>query len=351
MLDTTHRFLLVVLLFFDISLLSNTSHIQDYIMKQFRGEMIEKKLNQKVEIINYKRTPYQTISHIQYYNNYYKKKHNIVFLNDNVQLNDKWMDEYHKSLIMPFAYYFSTDKNLKVAVLGGGDGQLVKLLLEFDNVSTIDLFDLDKDVIDFFSNDPYYSQFNGLNLKSPKVNLKIGDVYYKLRDKVINGDTKQYDAIFFDLPGLKSEELLKLYSLEFFSYINLSLKDTGIFVAWMYPREEIQDIVQANLFLANFKYLKKSCLYSKGYPPPSFQGDLIHENCYSDIFYIVSKRELVGESTNLKDSYILEASSFMSDNPWRPLRKKNSYKLRNSLFLPNYELLSLSKKGSVKKKK
>jgi spermidine synthase len=109
--------------------------------------------------------------------------------------------------------------------MGGGEGLLIRELLKYPEIKQITHIELDEEVLNIGRNHPIISKLNKRSLWDPRVKTIISDAFYFLRNS-----NKQYDAIFLDFPYPKNLNLAKLYSIEFYRYVNRNLKDDGFLV-------------------------------------------------------------------------------------------------------------------------
>lgn len=120
------------------------------------------------------------------------KEYGTMFFLDGV-LQCSTSDEYiyHEFLVhLPMAY---SKTNTSVCILGGGDGCAAREILKWKEVQTIDLYDWDHELVDFFRRDG--KLWNQGSLKNPKVFYQPNDVSTMFQ----NSETERYDVIVVDL--------------------------------------------------------------------------------------------------------------------------------------------------------
>ena len=168
----------------------------------------------------------------------------ILTLDTNFQFNTDTEFFYHQA----FAHVsIAMNKKIpkKILLLGGGDGLLLRELLKYDEIESIDFIELDEKMIDLAKG--RFAELNQHSVSNPKVKVQINDGFYYLR----NTDNK-YDAIFIDFPYPNSYDLARLYSVEFYKYVRNALKPDGFVVldAPFFDREnEIRDHVRGRIML------------------------------------------------------------------------------------------------------
>jgi spermidine synthase len=120
---------------------------------------------------------------------------------------------------------FTNQKPKNVLVLGGGDGLLIRELLKREHIESIKQIELDEDVVNLAKNRDFLKKLNRNSMNDPKVETIISDAFYYLRN-----NRELFDAIFIDFPYPRNYNLAKLYSLEFYTYVNKNLKPHGFVV-------------------------------------------------------------------------------------------------------------------------
>lgn len=112
----------------------------------------------------------------------------MVFLDGELQFSKKDEYIYHEMLVHPAMSCSANPKN--ICILGGGDGCAAREVLKWSSVSSIDLYDYDRSLVDLFTHE--YSFFNSKSLQNTKVRTHIQNVMDIPCDRV-------YDVIFVDL--------------------------------------------------------------------------------------------------------------------------------------------------------
>lgn len=147
------------------------------------------------------------------------KDSTILTLDTNFQFNTATEFYYHQAFAhVSIAMNSKTPK--KVLLLGGGDGLLLRELLKYEEIESIDFIELDEKMLELAKG--RFSKLNNHSLDNPRVKTQINDGFYYLR----NTDNK-YDAIFIDFPYPNSYDLARLYSVEFYTYVLKALTPDG----------------------------------------------------------------------------------------------------------------------------
>jgi spermidine synthase len=195
-------------------------------------------------IIFQKTTKYQNlvVTHDSEINDY------RLFINGNLQFSSLDEKIYHEFLVdIPMR---TAKERKNVLILGGGDGLALREVLEYEDVESVTLVDLDPEMISLFKNNELLSSLNGNSFKNSKVltkeipktdtelkrrilkdNHKISEVTVYTIDafNFIRDTDKLFDIIIIDFPDPNHVELSKLYSLEFYKHMANILTDEGVF--------------------------------------------------------------------------------------------------------------------------
>ena len=162
-------------------------------------------------------TPYQKIVMT-------KHKDDVrLFIDGNCQFSTADEYRYHEALVhVPMNELSHREK---VLILGGGDGLAVREVLKYDTVKSIDLVDLDAEMIRICSTNPNITGINQNSLLSDKLHVHIMDAY-----EYLETCKDAYDLIIVDLPDPNSEVLNKLYSNVFYRMCKGCLNEEGVLV-------------------------------------------------------------------------------------------------------------------------
>ena len=162
---------------------------------------------------------YKATSKFQNIKVYKSKKYgNILMLDDCFMLTEKGNDQYHNKCISLIG---KKSKSIDVLIIGGGDFGLIKGLFEKLNINSLNLVEIDNQVINISRK--FFPSFFKLNKKSKdKVNILIEDGYEWIK----NNNTLKFDVIIIDCtdPNLIAK---KLYSEKFYKNIFNNLKNNG----------------------------------------------------------------------------------------------------------------------------
>jgi spermidine synthase len=117
-------------------------------------------------------------------------------------------------------------RDLRVLVLGGGDGLAIRTILRHAQVARIDLVDLDERVVSLFRDQEILTALNEQSLNDPRVAAHYQDAFVFLRE----ADATIYDLIVIDLPDPGSVSTNKLYTKPFYAMAQRHLTPGGALV-------------------------------------------------------------------------------------------------------------------------
>lgn len=143
-----------------------------------------------------------------------------LYLDGSLQFSSTDEYRYHEVLVHPTMAQAESHEN--VLILGGGDGIAAKEILQYDDVESITLVDLDPAVTKLAKSNRQLLELNEGSLHNEKVNIIHKDAFQYLKNS-----NDWYDVIFVDLPDPNNESLNKLYTKEFYSLIRNHLQPGG----------------------------------------------------------------------------------------------------------------------------
>lgn len=156
----------------------------------------------------------------------------ILALDTKFQFNTETEYFYHEAFAhVPIAINKMIPR--KVLILGGGDGLLLRELLKYKEIESIDFIELDPAIISLSKT--RFAELNKNSLSDSRVHVQVNDAFHYLRNT-----HNKYDAVFIDFPYPNSYDLARLYSVEFYFYVNRALKTDG-FVALDVPFFDQED--------------------------------------------------------------------------------------------------------------
>ena len=166
----------------------------------------------------------------------------LLLLNGSPQVHSKEEAEYHECIAT--APLMMAKQARDVLILGGGDGLAVRNVLQFPNVRSVTLVELDAKMIEVCSNEPRLSKLNSYALKDPRVKIVIGDaIQWLIKTK------KTFDVIIHDIedcwttqPDARS---LQQY-LKFYRALFTKLTPGGLWVTTLDDDDERDEMLEAS---------------------------------------------------------------------------------------------------------
>jgi len=148
-------------------------------------------------------------------------------LDDAIQLCESWIEPYHNGLVdVPLSRSDNTTET-NVLLVGGGDWIAANHLR--DHNVNVEQVDIDGEFMNNMKNNSFVSPHHEDAYKYENLTTHQADIYTHLQKT----DTT-YDHIILDLPGAKSDDLLHLYSTEFYTLLREKLADDGTVSTWAY---------------------------------------------------------------------------------------------------------------------
>ena len=144
----------------------------------------------------------------------------MLILDDVLQLTERDEFFYHELLVqIPLAIHPNPER---VLILGGGDGGSLKQALLHRNVTSVDLVELDMQVID--TTKKFFPHLSG-SFDDPRVTVTIKD-----GGEFLKGSQDKFDVIIVDAPDPIGPGR-NLFSQELFRNAYESLTEDGVFVS------------------------------------------------------------------------------------------------------------------------
>lgn len=184
-----------------------------------------------------------------------------LYIDGNCQFSTLDEYRYHEALVhVPMS---QLEKKEHILILGGGDGLAAREVLKYD-VQSVDLVDLDAEIVELCKWDEHIRVINQGSLHSEKLTVYIEDAFQYLEK-----NRKKYDCIIVDLPDPNSEALNKLYSNLFYRLCKNNLSPQGVLVS-----QSTSPYYAPEAFWCIHKTMQSEELYTKAYhlEVPSF-GD------------------------------------------------------------------------------
>ncbi len=240
-----------------------------------------------------------------------------------VQLCESWVETYHDGLVsVPLSQYPHSPET-EVLLIGGGDWIAVDELRQH-NVS-VDQVDLDAEFMNRTASDPFYRQYHNDADEYDRLNTTVADGYTYLTKT-----EKQYDVILLDIPGATDDDLLGLYSTEFYRLLAAHLAPNGVVGTWGYDRSSYPE---------HFKAYTNTLAASgfSQYLPYWSRADLNEDGSAERVeqFYLLAPSDRDWQAPNRASQ---RSHSPNHSRSWRQIPRFAGVR-SNSLFHPNYDIL------------
>lgn len=169
------------------------------------------------DIVLVKQTPYQRLVVTRWHGDI------RLFIDGGLQFSSTDEHRYHESLVHPAVA--ASPAARRVLILGGGDGMAARELLKYSQIESIDLVDLDEEMIRLFTDRQLLASLSNHALSNPKVHVHISDA-----GKFLEQSTEWWDLIYLDLPDPSTLSLARLYTTSFYKLLSQRLNANGIAV-------------------------------------------------------------------------------------------------------------------------
>jgi len=169
------------------------------------------------EIILARQSPYQRIVMTKW------KDDTRLFLNGNLQFSTVDEFRYHEPLIhVPFSL---CPNHERILILGGGDGLALREIWKYPGIKAVDMVDLDPKMTTLGRDNALFQRLNKSSMQDPRLTIYNEDAW-----NFVATGTEKYSLIFVDLPDPNDPGLGKLYSREFYQYLQKRLTPDGVVV-------------------------------------------------------------------------------------------------------------------------
>jgi spermidine synthase len=315
----------------------NHEQVNRQVTELYREHQIESEFptdTMDIEILSQKTTKYQHI--LQYRRTWTGNGSNPYFtgrsetclrLGTAVQLCESWADSYHNGLVdVPMSMYEHSPKT-DVLVIGGGDWIAINHLRKY-NVS-IDHVDIDRQFMQYAKN-AYFQERHNDSYTYPRLNTTVGDGFTYLQRT-----SQKYDLILLDIPGATNDDLLKLYSKEFYRLLRGHLENDGVVVSWVYSSNAF---AEHNKAYVNTVRAAGFTQYIPYWAWEDIDSDGLTERI--ERFYILApdERAPFTITQGQRTEYVHRYSERYSDLRWRPIPHYDGVRV-NSIFHPNYDII------------
>lgn len=311
--------------------------VSDELSKYYMEGLIEKEYSQdtvEVNITSQFTTKHQQV--IQYERTWDGESDNQMFasqsetcmrLDSAIQLCESWAESYHHGLVdVPLSMYEnSTDTD--VLLVGGGDWIAANNLREHG--VSVDQVDIDGEFMAHTKNNEFTHTYHNNAYKYENLTTHQQDIYTYLQQT-----DKEYDIILLDLPGAKSDDLLNLYSVEFYTMLNKQLSNNGVVVTWAYSEYAYGEHHKAYMNTVHEAGLEHRQSY---WARDDFNEDGSEQ--LGERFFILAPDNNRPEITPKNGSaYVQDHSEQYESVNWQDTPQYTGVEV-NSVFDPNYEII------------
>jgi spermidine synthase len=171
------------------------------------------------QIIYTKQTPYQKLVMTRSTTT----REQRLYIDGHIQFSSRDEYRYHEYLVHPLLSIEGSRE--RVLVLGGGDGLAAREILKYDDVTHVDLVDIDPEMLRIGRELPILRRLNDKSMEDPRLNTYAQDAF-----SFINQPGILYDRVIIDMPDPHNEAINKLYSREFYTMISKRMKDGAVVV-------------------------------------------------------------------------------------------------------------------------
>ncbi|MFD4552678.1 polyamine aminopropyltransferase [Streptomyces sp. NPDC058466] len=141
-----------------------------------------------------------------------------LFLDGRLRVSGRDEDRYHEALVHPAM----NGPHARVLILGGGDGLAAREVLRYPGVRSVDVVELDPQVVRLARADRALAALNRHAYDDPRVHVITADAFHWLRNA-----PSTYDVAISDLPDPGITASTKLYSQEFYGLARRVLAPDG----------------------------------------------------------------------------------------------------------------------------
>jgi len=188
------------------------------------------------EIIDDFHTKQQILFYERYFpeNDFFGGRESCIRLDGELQLWESGIRDYHRGLVNAPLSFFTGEGQQDVLLIGGGDWIAIKYLQERGaNVTHVDY---DGEFLEYTKTNSFLSRYHESSYKYDSLNTQVVDAF-----DYLSRTNREFDLILLDLPDVDSDDLLRLFSVEFYEAVCESLTEQGMAVIWRNPPEIFVD--------------------------------------------------------------------------------------------------------------
>ena len=243
-----------------------------------------------------------------------------------VQLCDSWADSYHEGLVDVPMSLVERGPETKVLLVGGGDWVAVDHLRKYD--VTVDQVDLDARFMNRTKDDPFFERWHDDAHGYDRLDTTVADGY-----RYLQRTDETYDLVLLDVPGATDDDLLRLYSTEFYRSIRRHLSADGVLATWTYSADGYPEHHKA------FVNTVGAAGFTRQLPYWAWEDlDADGETERVERFYLFAPGERPSLDVTNGTDYVRQYRERYRDANWEPIARYRGVRV-NSIFHPNYDIL------------
>jgi len=247
-------------------------------------------------------------------------------LGNAVQLCDSWADSYHDGLVdVPLSTYENSTET-DVLLVGGGDHVALDDLREHG--VDVDRVDIDGEFMQAAKSGSFYTEKNDRAWRYAHLDHTTGDGF-----AYVAQTEETYDVVVLDVPGATDDDLLGLYSTEFYTAIRGSLEPDGVVATWAYSPyghrghyKAYMNTVRAAGFDSHLSYHAWEDIDRDG------------ETERVERFYLLAPEDREPLRPSRGSGYVQQYADRYRNATWEPVPAFDGVE-PNSVFHPNYDIL------------
>jgi spermidine synthase len=302
-----------------------------YLESRIEGEYPSE--NVAVDVVEYRRTRYQNV--LLYDRTWtgdperweHPRRERCLRLDLHRQLCESWAESYHRGLVdVPATVRGGLDDD-RVLLVGGGDWIAADRLRAYD--ATVDMVDVDGEFQSYARDHPYFRQYHDDAHEYDRLSVTVEDAYAHLAET-----DRSYDLVLLDLPGIRSDDLLRLYSREFYTLVGDRLAPGGLVATWGYSPQSFAEHHHTYMNTVRSAGFTRYLQYH-AYADRDDDGDPER----GERFYLFSRGATPRlDAAGADSAYVRRYADRYDRARWRPTPTYVGVPV-NSVFDPNYEMV------------
>jgi len=221
---------------------------------------------------------------------------------------------------------FDDEPSTRVLLVGGGDHIATNRLR--DHNVTVEQVDLDGEFLNYTKDHSYFQQYHDDAYEYDRLTIHRTDALTYLR----NTD-RNYDLVLLDLPGARNDDMLPVYSTEFYRLLRGHLTDDGVVATWGYARGPFATHYKAYMNTVATAGFDRHVTYNAW---DDTDGD--RETERGERFYVFAPGPRPSPPLENGRNLSTAAQRRYQEAEWRPVPRYDGVE-PNSIFDPNYDIV------------